>query len=84
MMKSKLTLFAAVILAGIGSTAAIASLDADKPADKPAAMSCCAVVKKAPATTADKDAPATTSMSCHANGQTAKESTTAKSKGCCK
>lgn len=85
-MKSKLTLLAAVILAGIGSTVAIAGLDTATPstpaADKPAAKSCCAMKETAPATSADKDAAS--GMSCHSNAPAAKEVTAAKSKGCCK
>ena len=80
-MKTKLTLLAAVILAGIGTSVA---LDTAAPAaDKPAGMSCCAKMPQAPAPTADKDAPATTGMSCHANA-TAKDAAPVKAKGCCK
>jgi hypothetical protein len=80
-MKSKLILLAAVILAGIGTSVA---LDTAAPAaDKPAGMSCCAKMPQAPAPTADKDAPATTGMSCHANA-TAKDAAPVKAKGCCK
>ena len=80
-MKSKLILLAAVILAGIGTSVA---LDTAAPvADKPAGMSCCAKMPKAPAPAADKDAPATTGMSCHANA-TAKDAAPVKAKGCCK
>lgn len=82
-MKTKLTLLAAVILAGIGSTVALAGLDKAAPAtDKPAGMSCCAKMQTAPTPTADKAAPATTGMSCHANA-TAQDAAPVKTKSCC-
>ncbi len=81
-MKTKLTLLAAVILAGIGTSIA---LDTATPAaDKPAGMSCCAKGQKAPAPSADKDAPATTGMSCHTDAPAAKDAAPVKAKGCCK
>ena len=81
-MKTKLTLLAAVILAGIGTSIA---LDSTTPAaDKPAGMSCCAKGQKAPAPSADKDVPATTGMSCHSNAPAAKDAAPVKAKGCCK
>lgn len=81
-MKTKLTLLAAVILAGIGTTLA---LDTVTPAaDKPAGMSCCAKMPKAPAPAADKNAPATTAMSCHSDAPAAKDAAPVKAKGCCK
>ncbi len=81
-MKSKLTLLAAVILAGIGTSVA---LDTAAPAaDKTAGMSCCAKMLKAPAPAADKDAPATTGMSCHLDAPAAKDAAPVKAKGCCK
>ena len=84
-MKTKLTLLAAVILAGIGSTVALAGLDSASPAaDKPAGMSCCAKSPKVAAATADKEAPAPTGMSCHTDKQAAKDSAPVQSKGCCK
>ena len=82
-MKTKLTLLSAVILAGIGSTLALAGHeDHAATADKPAAKSCCAMKETAPATPADKDAAS--GMSCHSNASAAKEGTTAKPKSCCK
>ena len=82
-MKTKLTLLAAVILAGIGSTVALAGLDKAVPAtDKPAGMSCCAKMQPVPTSTADKAAPATTGMSCHANA-TAQDAAPVKTKSCC-
>ncbi len=81
-MKTKLTLLAAVILAGIGTSFA---LDAARPAsDKPAGMSCCAKVQKAPAPAAEKDVPAATGMSCHPDTPAAKDAAPAKARGCCK
>ena len=81
-MKSKLTLLAAVILAGIGTSLA---LDTAAPvADKPAGMSCCAKMQKAPAPATDKDVPASTGMSCHSNAPAAKDAAPVKAKGCCK
>jgi hypothetical protein len=81
-MKTKLTLLAAVILAGVGTSIA---LDTATPAtDKPAGMSCCAKMPKAPAPAADKDAPATTGMSCHSDAPAAKDAAPVKAKGCCK
>lgn len=81
-MKMKLTLLAAVLLAGIGTSIA---LDTATPAaDKPAGMSCCAKMPKAPAPTADKDAPATTGMSCHSDAPAAKDAAPVKAKSCCK
>ncbi len=81
-MKTKLTLLAAVILAGIGTSLA---LDTATPAaDKPAGMSCCAKMPTAPAPTADKDAPATTGMSCHSDAPAAKDAAPVKAEGCCK
>ncbi len=81
-MKSKLILLAAVILAGIGTSVA---LDTATPAaDKPAGMSCCPKMPKAPAPTADKDAPTTTGMSCHSDAAVAKDAAPVKAKGCCK
>ena len=81
-MKTKLTLLAAVILAGIGTSIA---LDTATPAaDKPAGMSCCAKMPKAPAPTADKDAPAATGMNCHSDAPAAKDAAPVKAKGCCK
>lgn len=83
-MKTKLALLAAVILAGIGSTAVIAGRDATTPttpvADKPAGMSCCAMGQKLPAKPADKDVPATNDMSCHTGTPAAPVAR----KGCCK
>jgi hypothetical protein len=82
-MKTKLTLLSAIILAGIGSTIALAGHeDHAAAAAKPAAKSCCAMKETAPATPADKDADS--GMSCHPNAAVAKEGTAAKSKGCCK
>lgn len=82
-MKTKLTLLSAIILAGIGSTLAIAGQeDQAAAAAKPAAKSCCAVKETAPATPADKDAA--NGMSCHSNAPAAKEVTAAKPKSCCK
>ncbi len=81
-MKTKLTLLAAVILAGIGTSIA---LDTATPAaDKPAGMSCCAKMPKAPAPAADKDAPATTGMSCHTDVAATKDAAPVKAKSCCK
>ena len=81
-MKTKLTLLAAVILAGVGTSIA---LDSTTPAaDKPAGMSCCAKMPKAPAPTADKDASATTGMSCHSDAPAAKDAAQVKAKSCCK
>lgn len=81
-MKTKLILLAAVILAGIGTTLA---LDTATPAaDKPAGMSCCAKMPKAPEPAADKAAPATTGMSCHSDAPVAKDAAPVKAKGCCK
>jgi|UniRef100_UPI0037844F44 hypothetical protein len=81
-MKTKLTLLAAVILAGIGTSVA---LDTTAPAaDKLAGMSCCAKMPKASAPAADKDAAATTGKSCHLNAPAAKDAATVKAKGCCK
>lgn len=81
-MKTKLTLLAAVILAGIGTSIA---LDTATPAaDKPAGMSCCDKMQKAPAPTADKDAPATPGMICHPDAAAAKDAAPVKAKGCCK
>ncbi len=78
-MKTKLTLLAAVILAGVGTSIALDTATAEKPA----AMSCCAKMPKAPAPAADKDAPATTGMSCHSDTAVAKDAAPVK-KGCCK
>lgn len=81
-MKTKLTLLAAVILAGIGTSVA---LDTATPAaDKPAGMSCCAKGPKAPAPAADKDTPAATGMSCHSNAAAVKDAAPVKTKSCCK
>lgn len=81
-MKMKLTLLAAVILAGIGTSVA---LDTATPAaDKATGMSCCAKMPKAPAPTADKDVPATTGMSCHSDAPASKDAAPVKAKGCCK
>ncbi len=79
-MKTKLTLLSAIILAGIGSTIALAGHEDH--ADKPAGKSCCAMKEVAPATPADKDAAS--GMSCHSNAAVAKEGTVAKPKSCCK
>lgn len=79
-MKTKLTLLAAVILAGVGTSIALDTATVEKPS----AMSCCAKMPKAPVPTADKDAPATTSMSCHTDTAVAKDATPVKAKGCCK
>jgi hypothetical protein len=78
-MKIKLTLLAAVIIAAVASSAAIAGRD--KPATpnmKPAGMSCCAAAPKAatPAPVSEKDAPAQKGMRCHSAAPVAK--------GCCK
>lgn len=78
-MKTKLAFFAAIIITGIGSTAAIAGRDwnysptAPKTSatTKPAAMGCCAMGSM-PHTTGGMD--------CHA----AKEESVAKPKSCCK
>lgn len=81
-MKSKLTLLAAVILAGIGTGFA---LDTATPvADKPVGMGCCSKMQKAPAPTAVKDVPATPGMSCHSDAPANKEAAPVKAKGCCK
>lgn len=69
-MKTKLTLLSAIILAGIGSTIALAGHeDQAVAAAKPAAKSCCAMKESAPATPADKDAAS--GMSCHSNAPVA-------------
>lgn len=87
-MKTKLALFAAVILVGISSTAAIAGLDTATPAapvaDKPAGMNCCSKGQKAPGQSADQEVPATSGMSCHPGANVAKEVAPVKPKGCCK
>lgn len=84
-MKTKLTLLAAVILAGIGSSVALADPHATTPAgDQHASMKCCAMGQKASAPAADKSAPATTGMSCHPDAGAAKEAAPVKSKSCCK
>lgn len=81
-MKTKLSLLAALIFAGIGTSVA---LDPATPtAEKPAGMSCCAKMPKAPAPAADKDAPATTGMSCHPDVAATKDAAPVKAKGCCK
>lgn len=81
-MKTKFTLLAAVILAGIGTSIA---LDTATPAaDKPADMSCCAKMPKASAPTTDKDVPATSGMSCHSDAAATKDAAPVKAKGCCK
>lgn len=83
-MKTKLTLLAAVILAGIGTTVALAGLDTAKPtAEQPAGMSCCAKMQKDPATTVDKGTPASAGTSCHSDA-TAKAAVPVKTMGCCK
>ncbi len=79
-MKTKLTLLSAIILAGIGSTLAIAGHEDH--AAKPANKSCCAMKETAHATPADKDAAS--GMSCHSNAPVAKEGTAVKPKSCCK
>ena len=81
-MKTKLTLLAAVILAGVGTSIALDSITPE--ADKSAGMSCCAKMPKAPAPAADKDVPATTGMSCHLDAVAAKDAAPVKAKGCCK
>jgi hypothetical protein len=82
-MKTKLTLLSAIILAGIGFTLAIAGQeDQAATAAKPAAKICCAMKETAPATPADKDAAS--GMSCHSDAPVAKEVTAEKPKGCCK
>jgi len=81
-MKTKLTLLAAAILAGIGTGFA---LDTATPAaDKPVGMSCCSKMQKATAPTAEKDVPATTGASCHSDTAAAKDAAPVKAKGCCK
>ncbi|MBL9155421.1 MAG: hypothetical protein JNK37_23285 [Verrucomicrobiales bacterium] len=78
-MKIKLTLLAAVIVAAIASSAAIAGRDTPiTPNTKPAGMGCCAASPKAsaPAPSSEKEAPAQTGMSCH--------SAPAATKSCCK
>lgn len=81
-MKTKFTLLAAVILAGIGTSIA---LDIATPAtDKPADMSCCAKMSKASAPTPDKDAPTASGMSCHSDAAATKDTALMKAKGCCK
>jgi len=76
-MKMKLTLLAAVILAAIGSSAAIAGRDKAPDTKKPAGMSCCATAPEAPAPAAEKETPAKTEgMSCHSESKAAKS--------CCK
>lgn len=67
-MKIKLTLFAAVIVVAIASSAAIASRDTPvTPNTKPVGMSCCAAAPKvsAPAIAAEKETPVENDMSCH-------------------
>ncbi len=77
-MKTKLTLLSAVILAGIGSTIALAG----HKDHATAAKNCCARKETAPASPADKDVDS--EMSCHPNAAVAKEGTAAKPKSCCK
>lgn len=77
-MKMKLTLLAAVILSGIGTSIALDT--AATAADKPAGMSCCAMMPKAPAPAADKDATATTGMSCHLDAPAAKDAAPVKAR----
>lgn len=78
-MKTKLTLLAAVIIAAIASSAALAGRDTPvTPNTKPAGMGCCAAAPKpsAPAPASEKETPAPKGMSCH--------SAPAATKSCCK
>ena len=96
-MKTKLALLAAVILAGIGSTTAIAGKDWNyfpaapkaSEADKPAAMGCCAMGSMDHAKPAEQNAAAPAGMSCHSGDHAAAhaapaEGAVTKSKSCCK
>ncbi|GEM_PF-2088669 len=85
-MKTKLALFAALTLIGIGSTRALIGSDANEAtpgvtaAEAPATKGCCAMKETAPAKPADKDAAAPAGMSCHS----APPSAAVARKGCCK
>ena len=86
-MNTKLALLAVVTLVAIVTSAAIAGRDKTKTptreADKPVALSCCAMGGKAPAPGTEREAPAKSGMSCHSDAGESHASA-AKPKSCCK